>query len=470
MPDCRLMDILHSDKILPVERTIDLLAALLYSRLNTLEIHGQITPDRVLIKSENPMTIAILAPDAIGVDPEFSAPELIDGKVSNSSDIYSIGLITIHMLTGIRPFQLFDPIDRCWWQDYWQQLSPVLGLKYTKFAAVLDRAIALDPSLRFDSARAMLTALQDSYPALTPPPPNWQCRHLLAGAPGLSHPIHAIAVSNSIVATGGEDRSIRLWNLHTGKQISVLTGHQKSITTLAIHPVRSDLLYSSGKDGMIKLWHLHQPSELLSIDSNQSIVNSLAISPNGQLLITASRDRTIKIWDLNTHTQFISLRQHRLSVNGVAFNPSEHVVKFASVSSDRQVMLWAIDRQTPLAILTAHTQAVRALAFSPDGKFLATGGDDGSILIWDVDRGQLAYTLSGHHWPISTLSFLPGSNILISGSWDGNLKFWQLDMWHEIDCLAVDRAEVLALGISPDRRYLITGSRHPTTKIWQCYS
>ncbi len=470
MPDCRLTDLLQRDKILPVVHTIDLLAALLYARLHTREIHGQITPDRVLIKSEYPLTIAILAPDPIGIDPEFSAPELIDRQVSNSSDIYSIGLITIYLLTGIRPFQLFDAEDRCCWQDYWHQFSPVSGLNYPKFTALLDRSIALEPSLRFGSARAMLTALQDCYPALTSPPPKWQCRQLLTGMPGLFTAINAIAVNDSIVATGGEDRSIRLWQLDTGNQIAVLTGHQKSIRTLAIHPVHIDLLYSSGQDGMIKLWQLDRAIELQSIDSHQATVNHLAISPDGRLLITAGSDRTLKIWDTDTHTHLSNLRPHRLAVNAVAFNPiSAHAVKFASVSSDRQVMLWDLDRSIPLAILTAHTQAVKALAFSPDGKFLATGGDDGSILIWNVDRGQLAYTLSGHHWPITTLLFQPGSNIFISGSWDGNLKFWQLDLWHEIDCLTVDRSEVLALGISPDGRSLITGSRHPTAKIWQSH-
>jgi WD40 repeat protein len=470
MPDCRLTDLLHRDKMLPVVRTIDLLAALLHARLHQREIHGQITPDRVLIRSEYPLKIAILAPDAIGIDPEFSAPELITNQVSNSSDIYSIGLITIYLLTGIRPFQLFDADNRCDWQADWHQFSPVSGLNYPKFTALLDRSIALEPSLRFGSARAMLTVLQDCYPALTPPPPKWQCRQLLTGSSGLFTAINAIAVSDSIIATGGEDRSIRLWQLDTGNQIAVLTGHRKSIRTLAIHPVHIDLLYSSGQDGMIKLWQLDRAIELRSIDSQQATVNHLAISPDGQLLITAGSDRTLKIWDTDTHTQLNSFRQHRLAVNAVAFNPIiTHEVKFASVSSDRQVILWDLDRAVPLAILTAHTQAVKALAFSPDGKFLATGGDDGSILIWHVDSGQLAYTLSGHHWPITTLLFQPGSNILISGSWDGNLKFWQLDLWHEIDCLTVDRSEVLAFDISPDGRSLITGSRHPTAKIWQSH-
>jgi serine/threonine protein kinase len=145
-----LSQVLHSDRILTLEMTIKLLVALLQSRINKSKIDGQITPDRVLIISENPTRIQILATKCICVDPEFSAPEILDGKISSSSDLYSIGLITIYLLTGIRPFQLFDMVNQCWaWQDYWQIPIQASRINYPKLAAILDRSIELDPDIRF---------------------------------------------------------------------------------------------------------------------------------------------------------------------------------------------------------------------------------------------------------------------------------------------------------------------------------
>ncbi|PSB50284.1 hypothetical protein C7B77_22960 [Chamaesiphon polymorphus CCALA 037] len=475
LPDRTLSQIVQSDRIIPVERTIEILLALLQTRINTSEIHGQITPDRVVIVAEHPVRVQILPADDLRADPEFSAPEVLNRKFSDRSDLYSIGLIAIYLLTGTRPFQLFDTANRCWvWQDYWQIERTTSRINIRQLAAILDRAIELDPDLRFSSAREMMVAIRDCYPALVPTLPSWECCHILTGHAGLFAAIKTIAISPDlpIVATGSEDTTIRLWNIDTGEGLGILTGHQQSIDTIVFHPHKSGLLYSSGKDSLIKLWNIKTAAELISIDSQQAKINCLAISPDGKLLISASRDRTIKIWylgltDEHSIDNLIAIETHQLSVNAIAFNPIASEVKFASVSSDRRVMLWGMDSKTPLSILTAHTQAVKTLAFSPDGKVLATAGDDGSIHIWDLEHRQLTQTLSAHRWTISGLAFCANDNTLISASWDGNLKFWQIDTGREIECLATHEAEVLAVAVCRSRGAIVTASRDRTAKIWK---
>jgi WD40 repeat protein len=319
----------------------------------------------------------------------------------------------------------------------------------------------------------MMTAVRDCAPNLAPMPPNWSCSHTLTGHQGLFAAIKTIAVSPHlpVVATGSEDKTIRLWNIDTGIEIGILTGHQKSVETIVFHPHQSGLLFSGDRSGQIKLWQVDPAEELISIDSQQGKVNCLAISPDGKLIISGGSDRTIKIWcfglsDERSIDYLVSLKAHQLAVNGIAFNPIEDDVKFASVSSDRRVMLWGLESKTPLSILTAHTQAVKTLAFSPDGKFLATAGDDGLILIWDVDSRKLARTISAHRWTISALSFLADRNNLISASWDGSIKFWDMNSGGEIDCLVTHRAEVLAMGIYGDMQWIVTAGRDRTAKIW----
>jgi serine/threonine protein kinase len=135
-----LSQVVQSDRVITLEWAIDLLVALLQSRINSSEVDGHITPDRILIVSENPTHLQILPAEHTRADPEFSAPEILDGKISPSSDLYSIGLITIYLLTGIRPFQLFDMANHCWvWQDYWQVPIQASRINYLKLAAILDR-------------------------------------------------------------------------------------------------------------------------------------------------------------------------------------------------------------------------------------------------------------------------------------------------------------------------------------------
>lgn len=474
LPNFSLCQALQTERIFTVEMTINLLIALLRSRLNSRDIHGQITPERVLIISEQPLDLQILPADLIRADPEFSAPEILAGTISPSSDIYSIGLIGIYLLTGIRPFQLFDMGNGCWvWKDYWYSDRQIAKFNHTKLGAILDRAIDLDPNLRFSSAQEMMTAVRDCAPHLPPMPANWACRQILTGHQGLFAAIKTIAISPHLplVATGSEDQTIRLWHIDTGAEVGRLTGYQKPVETIAFHPQQSGLLFSGDRSGQIKLWQVETMSELISIDSQQGKINCLAISTDGQLMISGGSDRTIKIWSLDlTNYRSINclttLKAHQLAVNCVGFNPVENKVKFASVSSDRRVILWGLDNKTPLSILTTHTQAVRTLAFSLDGQLLATAGDDGSIQIWSIDSRKLIKTLSAHRWTISSLSFLANRQILVSASWDGNLKFWQVELGQEIDCLSTHTAEVLAMDICEQRQCIITASRDRTAKIW----
>jgi WD40 repeat protein len=475
LPNCSLSQALTSDRIFTLEMTIELLVALLQAQIHQSEIHGQITPDRVIIIAEQPLKLQILPADHLRVDPEFSAPEVLAGQTSSSSDLYSIGLIIIYVLTGIRPFQLCDSVNRGWvWRDYWHSQSQPATVNCAKLATVLDRAIDLDPNLRFSSAVAMLAAVRDCAPNLAPQTPNWTCQHVLTGHQGLFAAIKTIAISPHLplVATGSEDTTIRLWNIDTGAEIGILIGHQKSVEAIAFHPHQSGLLVSGDRAGEIKLWQVDSVIELSSIDSQQSKVNCLAISPDGKLIVSGGSDRTIKIWyfglsDERSIDCLATLKNHQLAVNAVGFNPIDGDVKFASVSSDRRVMLWGMESKTPLSILTAHTQAVKTLAFSPDGKLLATAGDDGLIILWDLASRKLVRTLSAHRWTISALSFLTGSNTLVSASWDGNIKFWQVDSGQELDCLSVHSAEVLAIDIYQPNQSIVTASRDRTAKIWK---
>ncbi len=279
--------------------TIELSMALLQAQIHLPASHGQITPDRIIISSEQPLRVQILPADHLGVDPEFSAPEVLAGSISLNSDLYSIGLIVIYVLTGIRPFQLFDVTNQDWiWHDYWHSQPQTSTVNIAKFAAILDRAINLDHNLRFSSTSAMIAAVRDCAPNLVPKIPNWTCQHTLTGHHGLFAAIKTIAISPHLpmVATGSEDTTIRLWNIDTGAEIGILTGHQKSVDSIAFYPHQSGLLVSGDRAGKIKLWQVDRLAELISIDSQQSKVNCLAISPDGRLMISGGSDKTIKLW------------------------------------------------------------------------------------------------------------------------------------------------------------------------------
>jgi WD40 repeat protein len=108
--------------------------------------------------------------------------------------------------------------------------------------------------------------------------------------------IWAIAISpdDKIIASGGSDQPIYLWNLETGKLEKSLTDHEGYVCCLAFSPDRQTLA-SGGKDNIIRIWNYHT-GELLQTLNHLGTVKSLAFSPDGQTLVSGSWDRTVKIW------------------------------------------------------------------------------------------------------------------------------------------------------------------------------
>ncbi|HEY9608096.1 WD40 repeat domain-containing protein, partial [Allocoleopsis sp.] len=111
-----------------------------------------------------------------------------------------------------------------------------------------------------------------------------------------------------IVST--ENRTIKLWNLHTGELIRTLQGHSRSINCIAISP-DGHIIVSASQDKIIKFWNLHtgELSKTL-VGHSGGIVRCLAISPDGRTLVSGSSDRTIKLWNLHTGKWLRTLERH----------------------------------------------------------------------------------------------------------------------------------------------------------------
>ncbi len=401
---------------------------------------------------------------------EYVAPEQARGKAVFASDLYSLGVTCIYLLTDVSPFDLFDSVNDRW---IWRQFltSPISD----RLAELLDRLLQNALTKRFQSVAAVMQVMQEvsDKAALTSDRPTllkcdslpvqlWQRLRTLNT--GLSVQTVAISPDGGVLASGGDSKLIHLWNLSIGDAIATLPGHVQTVRSLAFSPDGS-LLASASQDHTIKLtpWQTGHESSRTLHGHTQS-VSAIAFHPTSPILASASRDKTIRLWHYQTGEVLQTLMGHKLCVNAVAFSPKGQFL--ASASSDRTVRLWRLQHTTYR--LLDHIEAVFGLAFSPDGQTLATAGDDRTIRLWDVTTGTLLRTLAGHSWSIVALAFTPDGTTLASGSWDTTVKLWPL---RQPDSLAISltghTASVHALAISPNGKNLVSGSRDGSIQIWQ---
>ncbi len=128
-----------------------------------------------------------------------------------------------------------------------------------------------------------------------------QTKKLIYKFTGHSGNIEEIVFSQDglIVASGGYDCTIKLWNLQTGCEIKTLKLYS-TIKALTFSPVEP-ILASGSADGTIKLWDLKTMEEICSFKGHKEDAEALAFSPDGKLLASGDRS-TIRLWKFNrTH-------------------------------------------------------------------------------------------------------------------------------------------------------------------------
>ncbi|MEH2376853.1 serine/threonine-protein kinase [Nostoc sp.] len=274
----------------------------------------------------------------------------------------------------------------------------------------------------------------------------------------------AISPDSKTIASSGDDRTIKLWNLATGKQISSLNGYSQQVNVVVISPDGKTLV-SGSNDNTIKIWNLATRKLIRTLDGHSDSVHALAISADSETLVSGSDDKTIKIWDLATGEQIRTLVGHTFWVRSLAISPDGLIL--ASGSFDKTIKIWNLTKGYSIRTLEGNFQTVTAVAISPDGKTLASASRDRTIKLWNLVTGREIRTLAGHANTVTSVAFSADGKMIASGSRDRTIKLWNPATGKEILTLTGHTNTVTSVTFSPNAKTLISGSEDNTIKIWR---
>ncbi len=438
-------------------------------------IHGDIKPANLIQRKRDFQIILVdysclfFESNLLTGSAEFVAPEQVKGRPVFSSDLYSLGVCCLYLLTGISPFQLFEAGANCWvWRDY--LTTPIRD----NLGQILDKMVETSHLSRFSSVDAVIEQINKKHPIAyknnsirvhlrlsAVKKSLWECRQTLGGFSG---PVNSVAIhpKQKILAAASDDKTIRLWDLNDYKLIKIIQNHTHFVKTVAFS-FDGKLLASGSDDKTVKIYEVETGEEVHTFNGHYHGVKAVAFHPWGEILASGSWDKTIKLWDINKKVEICSLK-HNLQVTAVAFSPDGKWL--ASASFDRTIRVWNMGGELRF-VLADHIWPVFAVAFSGDSKILATGSDDKTIKLWDVESGSLIRTISAHSWTVVSLAFGGNGEVLMSGSWDKTVKLWRVSSGEEMEVLEGHLDSVCGVGVDSLGEIIVSGSKDKTVKVWQ---
>jgi WD40 repeat protein/energy-coupling factor transporter ATP-binding protein EcfA2 len=271
-----------------------------------------------------------------------------------------------------------------------------------------------------------------------------------------------------LVASGGEDQVIRIWDAATGESLAGWSGHTSSIEIVAWSPDGIQLA-SSDTAGMIYLWEARTGKTLGTLTGHGDTVRDIAWSPDGKLLASASEDNTVRLWDVQSRKSIATLSGHYDRVLGVAWSPDGQ--RLASSSYEGTVLVWDMEEiqagaiSTPTAALTNILPT--RVVWSPDGLRLAVGQGEGNIQLWDAITLESVSIFSGHAGPVKDLAWSPDGQRLASASEDATLRVWDTESGASLQVLTGHTDMVTSVDWGLDGQQLATASLDGTVRLWR---
>lgn len=266
------------------------------------------------------------------------------------------------------------------------------------------------------------------------------------------------------IATGSYDKTARIWDVATGRQLRLLRGHTDRVTSVAFSPDGLHVVTASG-DHTARIWDAHTGRELMVLSGHRDRVSAAAFAHDGQRIVTASHDGTARIWDAITGRQLMLLTGHADQLSSAAFAPDG--TRIVTGSLDKTARIWEVRSGRQVGLLTGHTGLVTAVTFSPDGRHVATASTDQTARIWDAVTGQQQIMLvTVHPDRVRSVAFSPDGQRLITTSDDKTARIWDSATGRELMVLSGHTEQVSDAAFTPDARLVATASDDTTVRIW----
>jgi len=269
---------------------------------------------------------------------------------------------------------------------------------------------------------------------------------------GHSGSVYSVAFSpdGRTAMSESADRTLKLWDVASGREIRTFAAHSGPV---ALSPdgrtaLSGDVLSSNRslvklfnetaeRDRTLKLWDIESGRQLRTFAGHSAEVLSIAFSPDGGSALSGSADETIKLWDVASGREIRTFK-HSGRVTSIVFSPDGRTVLLGSWDQTA-FELWDVESGREIRTFRGHSSGVNSVALSPDGRTVLSGSYDNTMKLWDVASGREIRTFNGHSDRVNSVAFSPDGRTALSGSSDCSMVLWDIATGAELARMPAER-------------------------------
>ncbi|KAL7742834.1 hypothetical protein ACLKA6_012258 [Drosophila palustris] len=280
-----------------------------------------------------------------------------------------------------------------------------------------------------------------------------------------------------ILATGGYDHTIKVWQAHTGNCIKTMRFVETSQVNALDRTPDKTRLAACGYQ-CIRLYDLESNSTgpVINFDGVQKNITRLGFQEEGKWMFTAGEDHRVRIWDMISTPHCSRVFDCQAPVNAACLHPNQ--VEIAMGSQNGGVYLWDVKSEEHEQLMPERDSSIQDVAISPDGKYMAAANNKGNCYIWELSinsnqklsviRPKLR--IAAHTRSILRCKFSPDSRLLVTTSGDGTACIWRTEDFKKWRDLSIENYWVWDAAFSADSKWLFTASSDGVARLWKLSS